>query len=959
MSFTPIEAWPECLRSHYETQLSQIDSSALPADFLAEETTQRVLACSQFVMNYVQRFPQLIADMQASGVLTSSLERGDLERRYQAILNGLPDDEDECLMQAMRQFRNREMVRIAWRDIAGTADMVETTRDLSWLAEVMLDLTLARLHERLALRFGEPCNAAGEPQKMVVIAMGKLGAHELNFSSDIDLIFAFPEGGQTNGEGKVLDNQAFFIKLGKRLIKVFNETTCDGFVFRVDMRLRPFGQSGALVLSFGAMEDYYVSHAREWERYAMIKANIAAGDKQAGAELMNMLCPFVFRRYLDFGAYQSIREMKAMIDREVLSKGITTDVKVGRGGIREVEFIGQTFQLLRGGNEPSLQARRILDILSKLASHNLITKKEAADLIEAYTFLRDTEHRIQEIADQQTQALPTSDLDQARIAIGMGFPNWEEFLTELARHRGRVSRCFAEILRTENEQETDVLRNELVAVWLDDTEDEQAIAHLKAAGFAEAETNWAQLTQLKHHAERQKLNAEPQKRLDRLMPLVLGDLAGLPAKEQVETMDRVMKLIQSIMRRSVYVALLKEHPGARELLIRLCAASPWIASYITRYPILLDDLIDQNSLFAPPDQSALAIELHDQLIHIHEDDLERQMDALRQFKHSQVLRVAAADMTGHLPLAEVSNHLSAIAEVVLNAATQLAWRELTERFGEPTYHYEGEEKIAHFAVIAYGKLGGLELGYGSDLDVVFIHDSQGEKAVTNGKKSLDNTVFFNRLGQRVIHILTALTPAGRTYEIDTRLRPSGNSGFLVTSLQSFVDYQHKQAWTWEHQALVRARAVAGDESLQARFTAIRAEVLRQARDQQTLQKAVREMREKMRSALVKAKKDQFDLKQGLGGMADIEFIVQYSVLRWASDYPDLLVYTDNLRLLEILARLGLLQAEQCTLLRDAYFAYRADGHRLALQDQSALVSEKNYQDYRAGVITIWTELLEV
>lgn len=951
-------AWPDCLTDHLHMQLAQIDQSKLSADQLASDDAKHVLACSQFVMNYAQRHPTEMVDLIKSGDLNQSIKRNDYVDQFEETWQQIDVENEAEIMHALRQFRNREMVRIAWRDIAGSADMVETTRDLSWLAEVMLDTTLARLHEKLVRRFGEPVNAAGIPQQMVIIAMGKLGAHELNFSSDIDLIFAFPDGGQTNGEKKVLDNQEFFIRLGKQLIKVFNEVTADGFVFRVDMRLRPFGQSGALVLSFDAMEEYYVSHAREWERYAMIKANIAAGDKQAGLELMEMLTPFVFRRYLDFGAYQAIREMKAMIDREVLQKGMTTDVKVGRGGIREVEFIGQTFQLLRGGNDPSLQARRILEILAELANLSIITKEESDELIEAYIFLRNTEHRIQEIADQQTQALPTNVLDQARIAVGMGFENWDDFLGELAKQRGRVSESFANILRTENEEEADQDNDDLISVWQQESDDAIAITQLQTAGYAAAQEALTLIRQLQDNRQLQKLNAEPQRRLDRLMPMVLENVAALEADQQITTLDRVFKLIQAITRRSVYLALLREHPAALETLIKLCAASPWIASHITRQPILLDELIDRNALFAPPDEAELRAELDDQLTNVDEDDLERQMDSLRQFRHSQVLRVAAADITGHLPLAEVSNHLSAIAEVVLRGATDMAWSDMVSRYGEPGYVIDGERHPAHFAVIAYGKLGGFELGYGSDLDVVFIHDSRGEKTETTGEKPLDNNVFFNRLGQRVIHILTALTPAGRTYEIDTRLRPSGNSGFLVTSLQAFEDYQFKQAWTWEHQALTRARAVAGNEALQTQFTELRAKVLSQVRSDESLKKEVHDMREKMRSALVKPRVGEFDLKQGIGGMADIEFIVQYSVLRWAPEYPDLLTYTDNLRQLEILTRLGLIETEQSTLLRDAYFTYRADGHRLALQDQSALVSDDKYQEYRTGVKAIWTQLLE-
>lgn len=698
----------------------------------------------------------------------------------------------------------------------------------------------------------------------------------------------------------------------------------------------------------------------------MIKANIAAGDKLAGAGLMKMLTPFVFRRYLDYGAYQAIREMKVMIDREVLRKGMEKDVKLGAGGIREVEFIGQTFQLLRGGRVPALQARGILQIITTLHQMDILTSAIAQELKEAYCFLRNTEHRIQEIADQQTQALPTSDLDRARVAFGMGFANWDLFIRQLDQHRDNVAEQFALLLNTSDDEGGNKASEDLALLWQSEMSTELAMTHLQQAGFLEPGEILELINKFRDSHVLKNLSKQGQERLNKLMPLVLEEVAqGIKAEQsherslhQKDTLERVLTLIESVARRSVYLALLKEHPQALVRLVELCAASPWIAAYITRQPILLDELIDRETLFSPPQQAELRCLLTDQLIHLPADDLERQMDALRHFRNSQILRVAAADITGHIPLAEVSNHLSAIAEEVLTAATDLTWQEMVKRFGEPCYIERDQPARANFAIIAYGKLGGLELGYGSDLDVVFIHDSHGDQQVTNGKKQVDNSVFFNRLGQRLIHVLTAMTPAGRTYEIDTRLRPSGLSGFLVSSLEAFAEYQQNKAWTWEHQALVRARPVAGDRALQDAFVKVRNAILTRTRSEADLKRDVREMREKMREALVKRSSDMFDLKQGAGGMADIEFIVQYNVLCWASEHAELLEFTDNLRLLEILANLGLLKVEESNLLRDAYFAYRADGHRLALQELPAMVAATEYRAYRAGVEKIWKKLLE-
>ncbi len=952
------ETLPVILDQQIKCLLSELDSDL--ADLINNPVAKKVLSCSQFVANYCLRYPQEFKQLIINSDLEKKRTRKDYTKLFKKKINGIEEEED--LMCVMRQFRNREMVRIAWRDIAGFVDLEETTSDLSLLAEEMLDQTLSLLHQWLAERFGQPANEDGELQKMVIVSMGKLGAHELNFSSDIDLIFAFPEAGETNaqkmGLKKSLDNQEFFIRLGKQLIKVFNEMTEDGFVFRMDMRLRPFGESGALALNFDAMEEYYVSHARDWERYAMIKANIAAGDKGAGAGLMKMLQPFVFRRYLDYGAYDAIRKMKEMIDREVLRKGMTSDVKLGPGGIREVEFIGQTFQLLRGGREPELQARKILEVLSVLENLEILNKKEQKDLREAYVFLRNTEHRIQEIADQQTQALPTSELDRARVAFGMGFENWEGFLLELDKHRGRVSTRFASLLKTGEDEEKDKVSTDLTAVWMNEIDQEDAEQALVKLGFDQPLEILQMIDQTREVYALAQLSNDARERLDRLMPLVLEGISNVANNDQTVALQRVLNLIDSVVKRSVYLSLLKEHPDALGRLIKLCAVSPWIADYISNQPILLDELIDRESLYSSPEQIELVTFINDQLFNVHQDDLERQMDILRHFRHSQVLRIAAADITGKSPLAEVSNYLSCIAEVVLSAAADLAWGEMVARYGKPCFTSKGKNVSANFAIIAYGKLGGLELGYGSDLDVVFVHDSHGEAQFTDGKKQVDNNVFFNRLGQRLIHILTAVTQAGRTYEIDTRLRPSGMSGFLVTSMEAFAEYQQEKAWTWEHQALVRARSISGGHVIRDAFNNVRSSILSRKRNQKELKKDVREMREKMRENLAKKVKGMFDLKQGIGGMADIEFIVQYSVLCWATDHKELKTYTDNLRLLETLSDLKLLKTEETELLRDAYFSYRADSHQLALQEKPALVSETEYKAYREGVTKIWNKLIE-
>ncbi len=928
----------------------------LPEQFYANPNFIKVIACSPFVANYCRRSTSSFIDLVNSGDLDLNYNRGDYESRLALALEGITCS--GSLMRNLRCFRNREMVRIAWRDISQSATLKQTLEDLSMLAEIMLDQTLGILHTWLKERFGEPVNSQDEPQKLVVIAVGKLGAHELNFSSDIDLIFAYPEAGGTRGGDRTITNQEFFIRLGIQLIHHFNDITEHGFVFRVDMRLRPFGQSGALALSFDAMEDYYVSHARDWERYAMIKANIAAGDKKSGVGLMAKINPFVYRRYLDYSAFEAIRKMKQMIDREILRKGMEEDIKLGAGGIREVEFIGQTFQLLRGGREASLQKRSLLEILGVLSELGVLNEQTALELTEAYCWLRNTEHRIQQIADQQTQRLPNSKIDQARIALGMECKNWSEFKTQLDRHRANVEKHFSRLLNKpihDSDESTESFQ--LLALSEGRLDIDSTLDILRKAGYTTPESVFEYVSALAKHYATKKLSNVESDRIDCLFPLILQQTAKVD--DQLKTLKLIMNLIEAVVHRSVYLSLLEQQPVALTQLIKLCAASPWIATYITQQPTLLDDLICVDSLYSPLSLTKLEDEIERQLElkKLHHEDLELRINQLRHFKHSHVLRVAAADITDHLPVSLVSNCLTDIAESVVSAACRLAYCDLIEKYGTPCYLVGGVKKQANLGIIAYGKMGGYELGYGSDLDVVFLHDSQGQEQKTDGKRSVENSIFFNRLAQRLIHFLTIMTSAGRTYEIDTRLRPSGASGFLVSSIHAFRDYQSNKAWTWEHQALVRARFIHGNQELKTVFNTIRTNCLSKQRDESQLKKDVVKMRRKMRDHLIYKVPGSFDIKHGKGGMADIEFIVQYCVLRWASTYPDLLQWTDNLRLLETLAKYGLVEKTDGDLLQDAYFTYRSTGHRRSLQDLKAIVADTEYVDLRNGVQRVWRDIL--
>lgn len=970
---------------------AHVQGVSFSADDAVAASLPRVWAASAFVARSCIQAPSLLVDIMASGDLAARYCDSAYKERLSTELQGV--ENDLSLEICLRQFRRREMVRIAWRDLAGWADLAETLADLSGLAIACVDHALLCLETWQAQELGAPHGQiSGVRQGLVVIGMGKLGAAELNFSSDIDLIFAYPEEGNTwpigppspgesphpigcaplatlspRGEGgsekseliggrSPLSNQEYFTALARRLIQALHGPTAEGFVFRVDMRLRPFGDSGPLVMCFDAMEEYYQGHGREWERYAWIKAAVVAGDRAAGARLMAMLKPFVYRRYLDFSAFESLREMKALIETEVRRKGMEDNIKLGAGGIREIEFIGQAFQLIRGGRETELQERSILVVLERLVAGNYLPAYVGAELAEAYRFLRRTENRLQEYADQQAHRLPVDLEGRQRLAMAMRYGDWDGFARDLERHRRRVQGHFEQVFAAPQTEEVVTGDGmELSQLWAGALHGDAGQSVLATAGFAQAAEALAQLTRFRESSSCRQLTAQGRGRLDHLMPLLIGAVAQTGQPDT--TLIRVLDLLERIARRTTYLALLAENSMALSQLVQLCAASPWIAALLTRHPLLLDELLDPRTLYAPLNREALEAELVADLARVGVEDLEQQMEVLRHFQQANVLRVAAADVAGAYPLMVVSDHLTEIAEVAINAALRLAREHLVVRHGAPCCRIKDARVEPGFAVIGYGKLGGIELGYGSDLDLVFLHGSEGEELGTQGAKPIDNSIFFARLGQRIIHMMTAHTPAGVLYEIDMRLRPSGAAGMLVSSVAAFAEYQRQDAWTWEHQALVRARMVAGDPSVAERFAEIRREVLGRQRDVVQLRREVREMRERMRAELGQRHVERFDLKQDTGGIADIEFMVQYGVLAWAHTHPELLRYTDNIRLLEGFARAGLMSAQDAALLSDIYRAYRAKVHQLTLLKEPAVVNADAFADYRGAVLRLWGILL--
>ena len=942
---------PDALQSLAKQLSTQLAEKLTPDDLaiFANDTfcnsVLKVCCCSQFVSNSWLRDPSLITDLVQSGDLFSENRRD----HYAATLLGQPADTEASLAKQLRLFRRREMLRIAWRDLAGWSDLDETLSDLTALAETCIQTALDFFYRQACQRWGTPTLANGTPFNIIVLGMGKLGAWELNYSSDIDLIFAYAEDGLLT-EKKEISYGEFFTRICRSLIKMLDEITVDGFVFRTDVRLRPFGDSGPLIMTFDGMENYYLTQAREWERYAMIKARQVAGDFNTGKQLAAMIKPFVYRRYLDYGAFEELRSLKFQIMQELKRKDRMDNVKLGPGGIREVEFIGQAFQLIRGGQEHALQQREIQVILDVLNELELMTPEDVATLKFAYRFLRRVENHIQEYQDKQTHDLPQQTQAQTILAYSLDFEDWDSFKQELNEVRKSVHAIFDQVFslsEQDNQQQTARL------IWIG-ADEERSLETLLDYGFTDPQTLYTALQDFKTSHPIKRMTSKGASVLDRLMPLLIERVPCVDNRDI--TLTRILDLFEAVAGRNVYLSLLAENPDALTQLIKLTAASPWICEYLALYPILFDELLDPRSLFEPLKKADLCRDLQRELAKVDHDDSEQLMIVLRQFKHQNVLRVAAADIMGVLPVMIVSDYLTWIAETILEQVLERAWQMLAAKHGCPP----GTEttQASGFAIIAFGKFGGIELGYASDLDLVFLYDCADGNQMTDGDKPINSGQFYLRLGQKIRHILDTKMLSGVLYEADLRLRPNGDSGLLVTHIHTYEGYFREQAWTWEHQALVRGRFVAGDLTLKAEYEAIRTRILALPRDVQALKQQVREMREKMREHLDSSDAGRFDLKQSKGGIADIEFIVQFGVLAETANNHSLATYTDNVRLLEGLAEHGFISSEDSVLLKKAYCSYRDYGHHQVLQGESATASDAEFTELRAQVDRIWHAFIE-
>ena len=918
-----------------QARFDAMSAMALEQDQL--EVWQGLIASSAFFVEQLIRHSDWIeSQLLQKDAIEAHQYAADQWRAQPALQDSAAHADEATFSAILRRFRQRHMVRILWRERSGLASVDDTLEALSDLADTCIREAELFAREALRPRYGLPMGRdSGAEQRLIVLGMGKLGGEELNFSSDIDLIFAFDEPGHTAGGRESTDNQNYFHRLGQLVIRLLDAVTEEGFVFRVDMRLRPYGDSGALVGDFTSLELYYQDQGREWERYAMVKARAITGTQQSIERLLQMLRAFVYRRYTDFSVIAALRDMKAMMRSEVARLGGDADLKKGAGGIREVEFIVQSLQLIHGGRASELRPANLLTALAALAHAEVLPAADAERLSTHYRLMRRVENMLQAMQDRQTQKLPVESIPRAQLAWLVGCEDWPQLEQALARSRHEVGDYFSQLIAEPGDNESRPFEDDVQLVELSET-------GLAALGFSDSEETWAELAALLESRWVAGLAGEGRARLERFLPLLCRSAADQPQPDL--TLRRALPFVRAVCRRSAYLVLLQENPKALSHLLSLVASSSWIAERLAARPELVDELLNEARLYSAPSKEELQSLMRQQLLRVPEEDLEGQINALGRIKDGVVLRVAASEVAGTLPIMKVSDNLTFLAEVLVEQAIAVARAELVQRHGEP----QGVE--AGFAVLAYGKLGGIELSYGSDLDLVFVFG--GASGETAGPKVIDNSRFYTRLAQRVVHVLSSQTPFGRLYEVDLRLRPNGDSGLVATTLAAIRRYQFESAWTWEHQALVRSRTVAGDAGLREALEALRVEVLRLPRSSQPLADDVISMRHKMlaeRPPVGRAECD-FDLKHDAGGIVDIEFMVQYLVLAHAHQLPDIAVWSDVVRLLESLQQAGVVSEQVAEALRVSYLDYRSAIHALALQGAPPVSSASQFSEQRRQVL---------
>ena len=866
----------------------------------------------------------------------------------------------EHMQQILRRSRTCAYARTAWRDLQQYTTVEQTLFELSTYAQICIDRALSWCFEWLKSRPHIGQFEQSMHNNIVVFALGKLGGGELNFSSDVDLVFAYADD-LTHSQDQRAKAGSFYLKLVQLLIKVLSQQTQDGFVFRVDTRLRPFGNSGALVPSLAGIDQYFQTAGRDWERYAWIRARAIAGNTETGEQFLQDISPFMYRRYHDYGVMQSLREMKAMVDQKAGQAANKDNLKIGQGGIREIEFVAQMFQLIYGGRDPDLRMRSTLEALRYLGGSGKLTSESVTELRLAYLFLRKAENCLQMREDQQVYSLPAKDDERRQYAYAAGFDSWAALYDEYQARTAKVSKIFHSLLLAEHERPEELGKDggDLAFVW-QQLQDEPACMEILKKHFDEDAKDVYQRLRGFEESMRQ-IDPVAKQRLERFLPVFLRDLSTHSQVPLVLT--RFLRILGKIVQRSTYIALLTENQSKLTRLLKLIEASQWVAQYIAAHPLLLDELLHSDNI-DPPDLEEMQYQMQvleqlQMLIDASGTNLEAYMERLREFKHAQVLRIAAADIVTNYPIMRVSDHLSWLADTCLKSATRKAYQDLADRHGEPTCIVDGKTAIPELLIIEYGKLGGLELGYGSDLDVVFVHSNMDDSGETNGEKTLKNPVFFTRVVQRTIHLLTTTTASGKVFDIDTRLRPYGQSGAMVCSLATYEDYLRNKAWLWELQALIRARPITASRSLADTFQALRKDLLCQARDVEEVRNSVIEMREKIVASHNVKNGARFSLKKDRGGIVDIEFIVQFYVLSYANQHNEICVHTDNVRILDACAETGLIKRESVEELKRIYIAYRKHLHQLSLQLLPETVAADMFAEERSVIQNYWTSLLHL
>ena len=889
----------------------------------------RALAFSHFATRALAAAPELAGTLDAA--VAAPFDWSAPEARPDA------DGDAAQLGRSLRRLRRRVFVQTMVRDLTGRAPLTEVCATHTKLADVALAAATSFHARELDAVHGAPVGAeSGTPQALIVVGMGKLGGGELNVSSDIDLVFVYPEEGETAGP-RTIANREYFDRLGRRVIATLHDVTSDGYVFRVDMRLRPYGESGPLTTSFASLENYLVTQGRAWERYAWLKARAITGGRHD--ELAALVAPFVYRKYLDYDAYEGLRDIHRQIRDQGARRDYAGNVKLGDGGIREIEFIAQALQIVRGGRDADLRVRGTLPALAALGARGLLPPSSIASLTDAYVFLRNVEHRLQYRDDRQTHQLPQDGAERALLAAAMDATP-EAFEQALARHRGVVSVTFARTLGDEG-RAADRADAKYATLWDDPSAVASLADALREAGYEDPDALAASLSRVRASGRYLQLPAASRDRFDALVPQLLAAAAAHPGLAGAQAVfERLLALLEAIARRSAYLALVIEHPPLLPRLANLMGASAWAADYLTRHPLLLDELLDARTLFAQPDWDAWRAELGRQLAQ-RPDDAEHQMDVLRHFQHAQAFRLLAQDLAGELTVERLADHLSALADVVLEGTLSACWAHMTG----------GREPPPRFAIVGYGKLGGKELGYASDLDLVFLFDVDPDDPEADAREAR-----YTRLGQRLNTWLTSTTAAGQLYDTDLRLRPDGAKGLLVSSLRGFRRYQREQAWSWEHQALTRARFAAGDRDVGAAFEAERDAILRMERDPRKLAGDVVAMRRRMHAGHPNPS-PLFDLKHDPGGMVDIEFAVQYLVLVHAHRHAVLTRNAGNIALLGFAGELGLIPQELAGTVADAYREYRRLQHQVRLTLAThARIDPAPQAARRAAVAALWAHV---